>query len=84
MRTQRLLTLFFLLPAGLVAQEFQGTILGRITDGTSAAVPDLQVRAVAVDASGGSYTSNSGHGIDRRRRASMESASGSLRMMSDR
>lgn len=62
MRDCRLLLAVCLLGTPLAAQEFQGTILGRITDSSGAVVPDVQVKVVASETGATSATTTNAQG----------------------
>ncbi len=62
MRLRPYLVLVGLLAACLLGQEFQGTILGRITDSSGAVVPDVQVKVVNTETGASSSTKTNAQG----------------------
>ena len=59
---KRLLIAVFLFGLPLFGQEFQGTILGRITDSSGAVVPDVQVKVVNTETGASSSTKTNAQG----------------------
>jgi hypothetical protein len=59
---RRLLIAVFLLSVPLFGQEFQGTILGRITDSSGAVVPGVQVTVVNTENGASSATKTNAQG----------------------
>jgi hypothetical protein len=59
---RRLLIAVFLLSLPLFGQEFQGTILGRITDSSGAVVPDVQVTVVNTETGASTATKTNAQG----------------------
>jgi len=59
---KRLLIAVFLLGLPLFGQEFQGTILGRITDSSGAVVPDVQVTVVNTETGASTATKTNAQG----------------------
>jgi hypothetical protein len=62
MRVRSFPVLVCLLAACLLGQEFQGTILGRITDSSGAVVPDVQVKVVNTETGASSSTKTNAQG----------------------
>lgn len=63
MRSLKLLFIFVLLGAAVFAQEFRGTITGRVTDAQNAAVPTAKVAAVLVSTGARSETLSGSDGL---------------------
>src|SRR5438105_15512989 len=62
MKAHRFVAAIGVFTASLFGQEFQGTILGRVTDTSGAVVPGVQVSAVASETGAASSTKTNAQG----------------------